>query len=267
MDRPGASIMDTMGMDTMGMETMGMETMGMTDTMGRPGFAVIPVLDLRHGRVVRAVEGERTSYAPIVTPLAKGADPEAVARGLLDAWPARTLYVADLDAIMQGVAPDLGALEAIARACPGTALWVDAGFRDPARVADFLASGLGRPVIGSESQSDAALVARLGDRAVLSLDSRGAERLGPAGLHDDPSLWPRQVIAMTLARVGAGTGPDLLELSRLAGAAPRAHLFAAGGVRGIDDLRALRAAGMAGALVASALHDGALKRIDADEFA
>lgn len=238
-----------------------------TDTMVKPGFAVIPVLDLRHGRVVRAVRGERTSYAPIVTPLAKGSDPEAIARGLLDAWPARTLYVADLDAIMDGAAPDRGALEAIARACPGIALWVDAGFRDAAGVADFLAAGLGRPVVGSESQPDAALVARLGDRAVLSLDSRGAERLGPAGLHDDPSLWPRQVIAMTLARVGAGTGPDLSGLSRLRDRAPDARLHAAGGVRGIDDLRALRAAGMAGALVASALHDGVLKRSDADGFA
>ena len=238
----------------------------MTDRMGRPGFAVIPVLDLRHGRVVRARKGERTSYAPIATPLAKGSDPVAVASGLLEAWPARTLYIADLDAIMDGAAPDLAAIAGIARACPGIALWVDAGFADAAGVADFLDAGLGRPVIGSESQSDAALLAGLGDRAVLSLDSRGAERLGPAVLHDDPSLWPRDVIAMTLAQVGAGTGPDFSGLSRLARLAPRARLHAAGGVRGIDDLRALRAAGIAGALVASALHDRHLTRSDAAGF-
>lgn len=239
----------------------------MTDMMGLPGFVVIPVLDLRHGRVVRARRGERASYAPIVTPLAKGSAPDAVARGLLDAWPAATLYVADLDAIIDGAAPDLGVLEGIARACAGIALWVDAGFCEASGVAEFLASGLGRPVIGSESQSDAALLAGLGDRAVLSLDSRGTERLGPAAIHDDPALWPPDVIAMTLARVGAGAGPDLFGISRLQARTPDVRLFAAGGVRGIDDLRALRAAGVAGALVASALHDGHLRRTDVDGFA
>ena len=125
------------------------------------------------------------------------------------------------------------------------ALWVDAGFAEPRSVAAFLASGLGLPVIGSESQSDADLVVRLGDRAVLSLDTRGAERLGPAALHDDSALWPSEVIAMTLAQVGAGAGPDLAALAALRARAPHRCLYAAGGVRGPDDLRALRAAGIA----------------------
>ncbi|MCJ2052783.1 HisA/HisF-related TIM barrel protein [Methylobacterium sp. J-070] len=235
--------------------------------IGRPGFAVIPVLDLRGGRVVRARRGERSSYAPIETPLAKGSAPDAVARGLRDAWPAAILYVADLDAIMDGAAPDLRALEAIARACPGTALWVDAGFSETAGVDAFLAAGLGRPVIGSESQADAGLVTRLGDRAVFSLDTRGRDRLGPPVLHDDPSLWPRDVIAMTLARVGAGAGPDLAALGDLRARAPDRQLYAAGGVRGPNDLRALRDAGLAGALVASALHDGTLTRAAAPDLA
>ncbi|SFJ25655.1 HisA/HisF-related TIM barrel protein [Methylobacterium brachiatum] len=235
------------------------------DGFGHPGFAVIPVLDLRGGRVVRARRGERSSYAPIETPLAKGSEPAAVARGLLAAWPARTLYVADLDAIIDAAAPDLATLDAIARACPGIGLWVDAGFAAFEGVAAFLAAGLGRPVIGSESQSDAGLVARLGDRAVLSLDTRGTERLGPAALHDDPALWPPDVIAMTLARVGAGAGPDLEALQALR--TPGRRVYAAGGVRGPDDLRALREAGIAGALVASALHDGTLRYAEAGDLA
>jgi len=234
---------------------------------GRPGFAVIPVLDLRGGRVVRARRGERSSYAPIETPLAKGSAPDAVARGLCAAWPATTLYVADLDAIIDGAPPDLAALRAIAQACPSVALWVDAGFGEPAGVDAFLATGLGRPVIGSESQTEAGLAARLGDRIVLSLDTRGSERLGPQALHDDPSLWPPEVIAMTLAQVGAGRGPDLAALAALRARAPDRRLYAAGGVRGPDDLRALRAAGIAGALVASALHDGTLSRADAADLA
>jgi phosphoribosylformimino-5-aminoimidazole carboxamide ribotide isomerase len=227
---------------------------------GGAGFAVIPVLDLRGGQVVRARRGERATYAPIETPLAKGSEPAAVAAGLLRAWPTTLLYVADLDAIIDGVPPDLDALRAIAAACPGIGLWVDAGFAERGATEQFLATGLGRPVIGTESQSDSGLVTALGARAVLSLDTRGAERLGPAALHDDPSLWPPDVIAMTLARVGAADGPDLGALGAIQAKAPAARVHAAGGVRGPDDLSALRQAGIAGALVASALHDGTLRR-------
>ena len=230
------------------------------------GFAVIPVLDLRGGRVVRARRGERDTYAPIETPLAKGSEPGAVAAGLLRAWPARLLYVADLDAIVDGIAPDLASLRAIAAACPGIGLWVDAGFAARDATEGFLDAGLGRPVIGSESQHDAALIRALGGRAVLSLDTKDGEPLGPAALHEDPALWPTDVIAMTLARVGAGSGPDLAALARLRAKAPEARLYAAGGVRGPEDLRALKGAGLSGVLVASALHDGALRREHAAGF-
>lgn len=220
---------------------------------------VVPVLDLRGGVVVRARAGDRARYAPIVTPLSPGPGPADVARGLLGAWPARRLYVADLDAIMDGTAPDLGALRAIATACPGVELWVDAGFATEGGVASFLAAGLGRPVLGSESQSDAALVRRLGASAVLSLDSRDGVRLGAPELHEDPSTWPPEVIVMTLARVGSGAGPDLAGLAALKALAPRTAFYAAGGLRGPEDLPALAAAGAAGVLVASAIHDGRLR--------
>ncbi len=220
---------------------------------------VVPVLDLRGGVVVRARAGDRDNYAPIVTPLSESPAPAAVARGLLSAWPARRLYVADLDAIMDGTPPDLGSLRAIAAACPGVELWVDAGFATEAGVAAFLAAGLGRPVLGSESQADAALVRRIGARAVLSLDSRDGVTMGAAELHEDPSSWPPEVIVMTLSRVGSGAGPDLAGLRALKARAPQVAFYAAGGLRGPEDLPALEAAGAAGVLVASAIHDGRLR--------
>ena len=222
-------------------------------------FRLIPVIDLRRGVVVRARAGERDAYAPILTPLARGSDPADVARGLLDAVAAGTLYVADLDAIMDGAEPDRACLETVARACPDIALWVDAGFSNADQVERFLAAGLGRPVIGSESQRDDRLVRDLGDRAVLSLDSRGDERLGPDTLHDDAAAWPDEVIVMTLARVGTGTGPDFSRVSHALARAKGRRVYAAGGVRGPDDVARLTEAGAAGALVASAIHDGALR--------
>lgn len=227
--------------------------------MSGGAFDIVPVLDLRGGVVVRARAGARETYGPIETPLSPSPEPAAVARGLLGAVPARRLYVADLDAIA-GAPVDLASLEAIAAACPGVELWVDAGFATQGAVEAYLTRGLGRAVLGSESQADETLVRRCRDHAVLSLDSRGEVPLGPAALHEDPSLWPSRVIVMTLARVGVGLGPDLDRVAAARQRAPQARVYAAGGLRGPQDLPALRRAGAAGVLVASAIHDGRLRR-------
>lgn len=221
-------------------------------------FRVIPVIDLRGGLVVRARAGDRDAYAPIVTPLASTAEPADVASGMLKACPSDTLYVADLDAIVDGKPPDVASLTAIRAACPGVTLWVDAGFCELAGVTRFLESRLGRPVLGSESQRDVGLVRAFGDRAVLSLDTRGETRLGPAELHEDASLWPREVIVMTLGRIGVGGGPDLSAFTAISARRSDIRAYAAGGVRGPGDIAALSRAGAAGALVATAIHDGVL---------
>jgi len=217
---------------------------------------VIPVIDLMGGWVVRAKGGARETYRPIVTPLSATAAPEDVVAGLLRLAPFSALYIADLDAIM-GKGDNGAALARLKAAFPALELWIDNGAATAEAVA--AARAFGAPVLGSESQRDLALVASERE-ALLSLDFRGEAFQGPQGLLERAELWPERVIAMTLARVGAGAGPDL---ARLAGLRPRARrLYAAGGVRGPEDLAALRALGVAGVLVASALHDGALSEGD-----
>ncbi len=220
---------------------------------------IVPVVDIQHGVAVRARAGERAAYRPIETPLSPSPDPASVARGLVAAVAARRLYVADLDAIA-GRAPNGEALRRIAEACPGVELWVDGGFSTLDAARAFLDEGLGRIVVGTESQADEGLVRALGNRAVLSLDSRGEERLGPAVLHEDASLWPPDVIVMTLRAVGSGAGPDLAAVAAVRARGPGSRVFAAGGLRGPEDLGPLAAAGAAGVLAASAIHDGALRR-------
>lgn len=228
-------------------------------------FQVVPVIDLRDGGVVHARRGERGRYAPLRSTLCSGNDPVAVVGGLLGLHPFRVVYVADLDAI-EGVGDNRPALARLRTAFPGTGFWVDAGFRNADAVRGFVASGIGDAVLGSESLSGVEPLERLRaeaawDGVVLSLDFRD-RFVGPSALLDRTDLWPRRIIAMTLARVGSGEGPDWDRLSEIARAKPDARLFAAGGVRDGDDLRALAARGSAGALVATALHDGRIGRAD-----
>ena len=102
---------------------------------------------------------------------------------------------------------------------------------------------------------------------VLSLDFRRAEFLGSPLLLAERMSWPDRVIAMTLDRVGSGEGPDVQRLGQIAAAAGLRRVYAAGGLRDAADLNAARAAGAAGALVATALHTGQIKAGDLEEIA
>jgi phosphoribosylformimino-5-aminoimidazole carboxamide ribotide isomerase len=236
-------------------------------------LALIPVLDLMGGQVVRALRGERSRYLPMRSLLCAGSDPVTLARALCEHSGSPVLYVADLDALQGGPA-QAGLLRALTGALPGCRLWLDAGFADAA-AAHALFERLGEaaasidPVYASESlRGPEALAAcfapgnapgdALGERALLSLDRRDGQRLDPAGAWQRPDLWPRRVVVMTLERVGADAGPDLATLAGLRARSPGSTLIGAGGVRGPQDLVAAAAAGAQGWLVASALHDGRL---------
>jgi phosphoribosylformimino-5-aminoimidazole carboxamide ribotide isomerase len=240
-------------------------------SLGRRGsqpsnaMEVIPVIDLMGGTVVRARMGRREQYRPIETPLSPTSDPVDMARGLLSLHPFASLYVADLDAIM-GRGDNRAALVGLRAQFPQLTLWIDNGLCDLQGAEAWLGAGWGRLVLGSESQRDSALVRRFAEdtRVALSLDFRGPAFQGPPALLEESAYWPQKVIAMTLARVGSGAGPDLERLRSLREAASGRQIYAAGGVRDRADLLNLKRAGMAGALVASCLHDG---RVSASDLA
>ena len=221
---------------------------------------LIPVVDLMHGQVVRAVGGQRAAYRPVRSALCEGSDPLVVARALCTHCAARQLYLADLDALTGGPA-QVDALRGLLQALPGIALWVDAGFGARAD-ADALRRALGVhaervvPVFGSESLRTTE--ALQGSDAILSLDRRGDQRMDAAGWWDAADRWPARIIVMTLDRVGSGAGPDLGTLRSVRERAPQALLAGAGGVRDEADLALAVQAGADAWLVASALHDGRL---------
>ena len=143
-------------------------------------------------------------------------------------------------------------------------MWIDNGAADAAALEALIGADLGTPVIGSESQRDSTLIAQHRDsmRIVLSLDFRGDAFQGPQEILAEPALWPRRIIVMTLARVGSGAGPDLERLASIRSIAGGREIYAAGGVRDAADLRALKATGVSGALIATALHERRIVRSD-----
>jgi phosphoribosylformimino-5-aminoimidazole carboxamide ribotide isomerase len=231
---------------------------------------VIPVIDVAHGEVVRAVKGERSAYRPIETPLASSSKPAELVRSLAKFFPFRTLYVADLDGI-EGRGRNTHLVPSLSQALPRAEIWLDAGTGSRGAARAVLAAPVVTLVVGTESietvrvWSD--IAAEAPTRTVLSLDFKNGEFRGPEAMLADSSLWPSRVIVMTLDRVGANVGPDIERLRDIVSRAQGRHIYAAGGVRDRADLDAIDGIGVAGVLVASALHAGKISAGDLKEVA
>jgi len=230
---------------------------------------VIPVIDVQHGLAVHATRGQRGAYRPLVTPLAAGSDPVAVARGLAALFTFPRLYVADLDGI-EGRSANAELPSRLSAALPEVELWIDDG-TSPQTVAQRLAASAATPVLGTESLRSAQDLTTMwtlpSDRYVLSLDFDQERFKGPCEALAETERWPDRVIVMTLARVGSGEGPDLKRIGEIVEAAGSRRVYAAGGVRDLRDVEALRRIGAAGVLVASALHANKITAGDLEAIA
>jgi phosphoribosylformimino-5-aminoimidazole carboxamide ribotide isomerase len=228
---------------------------------------IIPVIDLKGGIVVHARMGQRERYRPIQTPLARTSDPVDVVGGIMSIYPFATFYIADLDAI-ESKGNNHATIAQVKQAFPQVTLWLDNGIADVDAATNWLQQGLGHLVLGSETQADTSVVYRFtkDPRFVLSLDFREAKFQGPSTLLTQTDYWPQRVIVMTLDRVGSQSGPDMALLRVIRAATETRAIYAAGGVRDARDLRALANAGIAGALVASSLHNGRITTADIQDL-
>lgn len=233
---------------------------------------LLPAIDLRGGRCVRLTQGrydKETAYSE---------DPLAVARGFV-ADGAEWIHVVDLDAALEGVPRNGDAIRGIVADVP-IKVEVSGGIRDEAGVEAALSAGAARIVVGTRALADPAFVERIvaahGDRVAVGLDVRGTTLQARGWTEEAGELHPtldrlneagcRCYVVTDVARDGMLNGPNL-ELLADVRARTSATVVASGGVSSLDDLRALRDAGIAEAIVGKALYAGRFTLPDAIEAA
>jgi phosphoribosylformimino-5-aminoimidazole carboxamide ribotide isomerase len=234
-------------------------------------FLVLPAIDLRGGRVVRLVEGDfarETDY---------GGDAVAVAGGFAAAG-ARMLHVVDLDGAREGRPLQLATVEAVAAAAE-VGIEVAGGLRTVEDVAAAFAAGADRVVVGTRALEEPVFARALVDTyaaeaIVAALDVRGGMAVGQGWREGAPGVAVEEALnrladagvetfeVTAVERDGRLEGPDLALLGRLV-ALDRGAIIASGGIRSLDDLRASRDAGCAGAIVGRALYEGHLDLAEA----
>ena len=233
---------------------------------------VIPVLDIKDGKVVRGQGGYREKYQPlnktVLLPPSRACEPNALLEAFEDRFDFKTFYIADLNSI-EGRRGNYKALESLREATDAEIL-LDSGIRciDDLK---YVPEGF-TVVIGSETLIECNMILSLVNAVQpaplwFSLDLRKGYLVIP-----DNSDLPRYpidtslvafkhgitgLLAIELDRVGEMIGPNVTIVRKLAETIPIPILWG-GGVRDVDDLRKLAKAGSKGCLVASALHSGAI---------
>lgn len=225
-------------------------------------FEVVPAIDVSGGRLVRVSAGETVSVE------AFGGDPLAAARAYVAAG-ARRLHVVDVDLASS---QEPGNLDVLASAAGlGVPVQASGGVTSSAQVDALLAAGADRVVLGSAALADrdatSRVVASYGARLCVGIEADGPT-LRPRGQGEaELPLWETlmwlgeldvaRYLFTEVARVGELAGPDLDGIWALATHTER-PVLAAGGIRSIDDVRAVAGLGgsVEGVVVGRALHEG-----------
>jgi phosphoribosylformimino-5-aminoimidazole carboxamide ribonucleotide (ProFAR) isomerase len=223
-------------------------------------FEVIPAIDVYAGRLARFVRG---TVGPVD---AFGGDPVAAARSFVEAG-ARRLHVVDLDLAIMGSFDNAEVIRAVADL--RVPIQASGGIASEAQIQAALAAGATRVVLASLALTDRAntevLLAGHGDVVVVGIEAdEGTIR--PRGRPDvelplaDTVAWlagtpATRYVHTAVGRVGDLGGPDLDGVRALVASSGR-PVVAAGGIRDLDDLRALARAGAEGAIVGRAMFEG-----------
>lgn len=219
---------------------------------------IIPVLDLRAGKLVRAHGGlRREDYPPLISPLCADATPERMLSSLAHAPGVQVIYLADLDALA-GKPAQVTHLLALAAQHPKFEFWCDLGLTGLPALAALPVLPNFKPVLASETWSGSLPEASELARCVISLDQRAGHDIGQAKLRV-PANADLAVILMCLDRMGSPEGPDFARLARDKRSLPDHRCFLAGGIRDEGDVAQAARLGAAGVLVATALHDGRIR--------
>jgi len=221
------------------------------------GFQLIPAVDVLDGRAVRLEKGDFDAVAR------EAGDPVELARRFAWSRPP-LLHVVVLHAARDGGAP-IELTRRLAAAVAPIPIQLGGGVRSPADAFALLGAGAARVIVGTAAfeQGPEAYVDALGDRLVVAVDVRDGEvrirgwEHGSGLTVDDAvdrclSAGVARLLCTAIDRDGTLAGPDLDLMGRVARRFG-GPVLAAGGVRGKEDLGALAALGLEGAVVGRAL--------------
>jgi phosphoribosylformimino-5-aminoimidazole carboxamide ribotide isomerase len=230
---------------------------------------ILPAIDLIDGKCVRLVQGE---YHKKIT---YKDDPVAQAKDFLDAG-AEWLHVVDLDGARLGKPINADVVAQIADQVP-LKIELGGGIRNEDAIVKMLEAGVTRLILGSSAVKQFdwfnEMAQKYPHRLVLGLDARGSTVATEGWLQQGQQTvldfaqraadLPLDAIIYTdISKDGMLAGPNI-ERTKVLVEAVDLPIIAAGGVTTIEDVKTLKAAGVAGAVIGRALYEETITLTDA----
>ena len=230
---------------------------------------LFPAIDLLEGQAVRLYQGDyeqKTVYSD---------DPAGLAASFREQG-SSYLHVVDLEGARDGGTPNF---ELICRIKAQTGMFVQTGggIRSMDVIEKYLEAGIDRVILGTAAAENEALLreaaGRYGGRIAVGADLRDG-RVAVRGWKETTSLTAaelcrrmedigiRTLICTDISRDGAMRGSNR-ELYRELSGMFRGQIIASGGVSSLEDVRALKALGLYGAIMGKAIYTGDISLAEA----
>ena len=230
---------------------------------------IFPAIDLYDGKAVRLYKGD---YAQMTV---YSENPIEIARDF-EAAGARFIHMVDLEGARDGSTPNLSIVADVAK---NTSLFVEigGGIRDMETVEKYLLAGVSRVILGTAAVNNESFlreaVAKHGEKIAVGADvkdgyiaikgwlEQSAYTL-EAFMEKMQSLGVKTVICTDISKDGAMKGTNR-ELYRDLSKTFSMDIVASGGVSDMEDIRALTAMNLYGAIIGKAYYTGAIDLAEA----
>ena len=225
---------------------------------------IFPAIDLFGGQAVRLYKGDydqMTVYDP---------EPLNTVRKF-EAAGATNLHLVDLEGAKTGQTTNLPTIEKLA-ANTGLFIEVGGGIRNMDTVRRYLEAGASQVILGTAAVTDpdflAAAVAAYGDKIAVGADLKDGKVAIKGWLETSQEGWEAffdkmqalgvsTIICTDISKDGAMQGTNR-ELYKLLAQKYTMNIIASGGVSSLEDIQALKAAGVHGAIIGKAYYTGAI---------
>ena len=229
---------------------------------------LIPAIDIKDGKCVRLRQGRMDDETVFSD------DPVSVAKRWVEAG-ARRLHIVDLDGAEAGVPRNGELISEIVERYPDVPVQVGGGIRDEDTVQEYLMTGVRYVILGTKAVNAphfvADICAEFPGRVIVGLDAKegkvatdGWSKLSNHDVIDLAQHFESDgiegIIYTDIGRDGMLTGVNIEATVTLAQSL-NIPVYASGGIRSIDDVRALcdvADQGVAGAITGRAIYEGTL---------
>ena len=230
---------------------------------------ILPAIDILDGKAVRLYQGDYATAERVAL------DPVLAAKEF-EAAGAKYLHVVDLSGAKSGKTDGYETIRKIADAVD-MKIEVGGGIRSLDTVKMYLEGGIDRVILGSAAVNDRKLLEKCvmlyGDRIIVGIDARNG-KVSVSGWTSDSDIdyinmarecekiGVKNVVFTDISRDGSLKGPNTEMLKKLSESVSL-DITASGGIKTIDDIKALKEMGLYAAICGKSLYSGTLSLTEA----